>query len=241
MIDKSEAQKNDLQRENLKGKVKKIKEVYFDAFDSLGKVIKGRILGRTEILYNKNGFRIEDTYFNSKQNLKGILQEKIIYKYTDSGWTIDKKDFKLNGNLDEEIIDKFDNKGKQIEHNGNKIDSSWGSNFGNKYDDKGNVIELYHYQSDSSIWVNSTFKYDDKGNQIEGNYTNSDGSIQKYLYKYDELNNIIEEDTYGIDGKRYLTTDKYEYDSKGNWIKNVECAVWRNNDITITEREIIYY
>ena len=87
--------KNDLTEENLKGKVKSIKETTYEAVDKFGQIEKGDILvdssavytddGRFKI-YNEKGNKIEENWYDSD----GSLYEKHTYKYEydkNNNWT----------------------------------------------------------------------------------------------------------------------------------------------------------
>ena len=162
--------KNDLTEENLKGKVKSIKETTYEAVDKFGQIEKGDILvdssavytddGRFKI-YNEKGNKIEENYYNSN----GRLYSKTTYKY--------------------------DEKGNMIEDN--FYDSDDGSLIYKntyKYDKKGNKIEEYHYDEDGKFNYKYTYKYDEKGNIIEENHYDSNGRLDsKYTYEYDKNNN----------------------------------------------------
>ena len=86
---KQSEKKNDLTEENLKGKVKSIKETPYEAVDKFGQIEKGNVLyddGTSFTIYNEKGNIIEENYHNSN----GRLYEKHTYKYEydkNNNWT----------------------------------------------------------------------------------------------------------------------------------------------------------
>ncbi len=74
---------------------------------------------------------------------------------------------------------------------------------------------------------------------IEINRYNSDGSLDKYTNAYDEKGNMIEINRYKDGSILGPITFTYEFDTKGNWIQQVE--FFYGIPMSITEREYIYY
>ena len=212
--------KNDLTEENLKGKVKSIKETTYKAIEKFGQIEKGDVLvdssavytdyGRFKI-YNEKGNKIEENRYNSD----GSLYYKVTYKYDGKGNKIEVNHYDSNGSLILKYTYKYD-------ENGNKIEECW-------------------YNEDGSLIVKFTPKYDENGNMMEVNNYDSDGSLhKKFTYKYDEKGNKIEINNYNSDGRLdSKTTYKYEYDKNNNWTQRIEYKNTIPN--SITERIIEYY
>ena len=135
--------KNDLAELKLKGKVKSIREIPYEAVERFGEVVKGDALDRfgenLQITFNENGNEIEINSFNPD----GSLFSKYTYKYDDKGNQIEENSF----NSDENLVDKYTY----------------------KYDDKGNEIERNSFSSDGSLFLKYTYKYtyDQQGNWIQ--------------------------------------------------------------------------
>ena len=72
----------------------------------------------------------------------------------------------------------------------------------------------------------------ENGNQIEDNEYNSDGSLnQRKTYKYDEQGNIIEKNRYHSDDALYeRDTYNYKYDNMGNWIERESYGWYYSED-----------
>lgn len=211
--------KNDLQRENLKGKVKSVKQGFYEAFEKFGEIVKGEKTLEQDgfnysISYNEEGHRVEEVWYNGGN--RGV-KAKFMYKYNDSG-LVEKAD----------VVDGYTNE--------LFLQTTY------KYDEKGNQIEENWYKSnDGSLVYKILYKYDEKGNQIEKNEYNSDGSLDgKITYEYDSNNNLIQQRKYNSKGKLWKEyTYTYEFDTKKNWIKRIEYE--NNYPKYIFEREIEYY
>ena len=237
-------QKNDLTEEKLKGKVKSIREIPYEAVEKFGEVVKGDALGfgkNLQITFNEKGNKLEENWFNPD----GRLDFKWTYKYDDKGNKIELNSFNHDGSLDSKFTFKYDDKGNQIELNWFNPDGRLDFKWTYKYDDKGNQIEENGFNSDGRLSFKSTYKYDDKGNKIEQNSFNPDGSLgSKYTYKYDDKGNKIEENSFNPDGSLYYkATYKYTYDQQGNWTQQITYKVKNGVEkpSQIVERTIEYY
>ena len=215
-LEKKTEKKNDLTEENLKGKVKSIKETPYDAIEKFGQLEKGDVsysvfFPSSFTIYNEKGNKIEVNGYNPD----GSLYSKTTYKYDEKGNKIEQNKYNSNGSLDYKSTYKYDEKGSNIEEN--------------------------RYNSDGSLIVKYTYKYDEKGNIIEVNGNHPDGSfLSKSTFKYDKKGNKIEENiNYATDWLDSKSTYKYEYDKNNNWIQQVEYK--NNKPIQITERIIEYY
>mgnify|MGYP007006686315 CR=1 FL=1 len=192
-------QQNDLERANLKGKVKTLRQISYHTIDKFGEITKGAIDGP--------GILAPDEYYN-KYNVKGFIIERVERYFGDGD------------SLILEQIYKYDDKGNEIEINQSAPNGERGKETF-KYDDKGNPIELNTYYPIDSLEMSYryTYKYDDKDNIIEETiYTN--GSLEGRLvtYKYDDKDNLTEVSVYTIDGILHWE-NIFKYDDKGNEIE----------------------
>lgn len=129
-----------------------------------------------------------------------------------------------------------------------KYDPRYSYKFKYKYDEKGNLIEKVWYGNDGKLWLRYTYKY--KGNQKEEMVYAEDSSLnQKYLYTLDDKGNEIEEIVYEVrdNSIRDKYSYSYEFDAKGNWIKQTT-SKWVTKDgksrfepYSVTYRTITYY
>ena len=86
---KQSEKKNDLTKENLKGKVKSIKETTYEAVEKFGQIEK------SDVLYDRSYF----TIYNEKGNI------------------IEKNHYEFDGRLGYKVTYKYDKKGNKIEEN----------------------------------------------------------------------------------------------------------------------------
>ncbi|GEM50458.1 hypothetical protein EB1_02480 [Empedobacter brevis NBRC 14943 = ATCC 43319] len=86
------------------------------------------------------------------------------------------------------------------------------------------------------------YKNDAKGNPLEEVYTSKDNKqVNKYLRKFDDNNNIIEETTLDETGKiKNVSTIKYQYDEHKNWTKRTQYVKHFDQPISNTTRTIRY-
>jgi hypothetical protein len=233
----------------------------------LSRVFRGFIeyIGSNQRKYAENGNKIEENWYK----LDGSLDMKKTYKYAENGNKIEENWYKLDGSLDKKKTYKYAENGNRTEENSYEADGSLSYKYGDapktyKYDEKGNKIETNIYRSDGSFRHKDKYKYDEKGYKIERYYSNSDGrvvlvSTSKYdkkgnkiecngcgweaedeTYKYDEKGNIIEYK--GIFDNGFLLFKKsyeYEFDKRGNWIKQIEFL--DGIPTYILERQYEYY
>ncbi|MFJ1435169.1 hypothetical protein ACILFN_07460, partial [Capnocytophaga canimorsus] len=164
---------NDWKRDNLKGKVKSVRETPYYVVEKFGEIQKGRIKSFiTSYIYNEQGNLIEDNRYNSD----GSLSRKTACKYDTNGNRIEENWYNSDGSL------------------------SWKTAF--KYDTNGNLIEANSYNSDGSLSGKTACKYDTNGNLIEANGYNSDGSLYAtdiYTYEYDKYGNWVKRIMYNND------------------------------------------
>ncbi len=197
----------------------------------------GSLVSKDTSNYDDKGNRVEYRY---SQGNKAVL------KYDDKGNEIEESRYLSDSSY--KAISKYYDKGKKIELNCSQSYSNLIWKVISKYDDKGNRIEYSSFNSDGSQEQKRTFKYDDKGNKIEISSFVYDGNQQsqnyKRTYKYDDKGNEIEIEYntyYPEDSLVYKYTDKYKYDfdSKGNWIKKIK---FENEVPTLkVVREIEYF
>ena len=139
-LEKKSEKKNDLTEENLKGKVKSIKENTYEAVEKFGKIEKGNVFydgfsSPSTIIYNEKRDKIEQNNYNSDSR----LDSKTTYKYDEKGNNIEKNNYYSDGSLNYKTTYKYDEKG-------NKIEENW-------------------YDSDGSLYEKHTYKYEyDKNN-----------------------------------------------------------------------------
>ena len=100
---KQSEKKNDLTEENLKGKVKSIKETLYEAVDKFGQIEKGNWFNNYFTIYDKKGNIIEENDYDSD----GSLNSKTTYKYDEKGNKIEENDYDSDGRLDSKTTYKY--------------------------------------------------------------------------------------------------------------------------------------
>lgn len=103
-LEKKTEKKNDLTEENLKGKVKSIKETTYKAVDKFGQIEKGDVLNNYFNIYNEKGNKIEDNFYDSDGN----LSSKDTYEYDEKGNMIEENWYESDGSLYEKHTYKYE-------------------------------------------------------------------------------------------------------------------------------------
>lgn len=175
---------NDLEKKNLIGNVKSVKEFSFLAIEKFGEISKGE-RGRenywdknTHISFNEGGDEIEiSEYFYD-----GTFFIITVFSYNDKGNLIEKKSHL---------------KDKEFH-----IEESY------KYGIDGFLIQTNLYSNDGSQSGKLVYKNDKNGNVIEMNQLASDTSFSnlnlKFVYSYNKDGNKTEFKGYYADGREYI-------------------------------------
>lgn len=237
--------KNDLEKDGLKGKVKQV-NVYSNktfttkgassaskTYDDKGYLVKsssGYALALTDtFIYDAKGNLVEKKEYlknvTSLQYTKPVnLYRKFIYAYDEKSNRTEEVFYQYKNNFykDSTIIKstyKYDGEGNIIEKNIN--DSNIVQTY--KYDYKGNLLENYLYKPKNKLKLKRIFVYDTNGNQQELSVFTSSGKVKnKITYLYDDNGNKIEQKNHKP--KNWLSQERivkqtYKYDDKGNIIE----------------------
>lgn len=197
--------KNDLQKLNLRGKVKSMTEIEFNTIE---KDAKFNTIGELdEYRREEKGITIFDE--------KGNEIEKNLYSYN-----LKRFDFVSKSD--------YDGEGKKITWKSydNYGDFKYGDHFRYitkySYDVKGNQIEekkCKRYYNNNNPCIAERFYFDVDGNKIEGNKREGFVVLTDLLKNdYDEKGNKIEEKKFNTNGKLASVT-KYDYDTRRNLIE----------------------
>ncbi|MES2430185.1 MAG: hypothetical protein V4556_04555 [Bacteroidota bacterium] len=254
--------KNDLQLDELKGKVRSVKTVYHNAAEKFGEItatdLKERGIEFT--YYNEKGFRTalnsydaegnaEEKIFykyDEKNNLiekitsnaEGGLENKVVYKYDENGNLSEQNIYGPDGKLDKKIIAKNDKKGNALEEAFYKENGSVDKKIIYKNDNNGNPLDHIAYKPSGAVDYAYRSKYNGKG-QVTETIDSTQESVYKVQHKYDEAGLVTETNTFSNGEKDVFYKFKYEFDKNKNWKK----AIVFENEIPsgITERIIEYY
>lgn len=247
----SSKKENDWDKNDIKGKVKSITEISYEAKDRFGKIEKISRKRKYDFIYDYQkkydieGYMIENKEFNSD----GSLKSKIIYKYDDMGKLIEGNENNSDGSFLKCYINIYNDKGVIIETNYYNTIGNIETKYTYKYDKRGNKIETNEYNSDGNIETKYIYKYDDKGNKVEENKYNSDGILKtKYIFKYDNKGYLLEKNTFYSEGLETITKYDYQFDdirnkiiSKNYLYENYSYKVVDIFDKSGNEVETIFY
>lgn len=180
-----DTKRSDLEKMNLKGKVKSICDVVYDGKFMFGKINNGTKLGITkEFVFNSVGNKIIE-----KSSVLGTgLFRKDIFNYDSVGNKISMKILNSKGILYSTYTYKNNLSGKEIECN--KLDSSgrWVARYIPKYDKDGNLYKYIRYKADGSYVNEYIYKYDSDLNEIEWNCTGEGSWNNNKFIKYTYYN-----------------------------------------------------
>jgi len=171
--------KIDWEKDGLKGKIKQLKQNYYDASLEHNKIVQNKRNNGYNMnyfkQYNNKGNCIELSYHNANDS----LITKTLFDYNDKGCPIEERLYVPKGHLSSKSSFMFDDKGNLIGKNNYNTSRNLSKNTW-QYDDKGNIIEEKYYKENDVLDCIYKYKYDDKGNQIEKNVSCAD---TKKLFK----------------------------------------------------------
>ncbi|MDP1746497.1 MAG: hypothetical protein Q8L90_13030 [Bacteroidota bacterium] len=224
-------EKSDLAKMNLSGKVKSVKEFYFEVekkFDSLIK-LKTEIPSDSYTLFDNSGNIIKKYGSGGDDSIGGYYRQNdslklkhykgtykyltvITYYYDNIERLIEENYIDNCGNLTYQYSYKYDEKGNRTE----KLIKNYGFNYDHIHRAKAKP-ENGRY-GDNQKWI---YTYNNEGHQIESDKYFFDELDTKSIYKYDAYGNQIQEDCYYNRNKHVIRISN-KYDIKMNRIeKNV--------------------
>jgi hypothetical protein len=219
--------KTDLNRENLKGSVKKVIETGIYAEKDTQEI------NHIQTTYYSNKGQALGCTFASKYN--NLNPAHIDFEFDVKGNRVIEKRYNIKNELENKIAYFYDAAGNEIEsrfYNGDQLD-----NFEyNKYDANCNKTEYKSFYSDSGIWLWYTYVYENTA--IAKVIDNHDSSFTKF--KVDVFGNDTAVTDFNKNGN-VIKSRKYklEYDNKNNWIRK---TTYINDKLYwIDERIIEYY
>lgn len=202
-------EKNDLEKQGIKGKVKSLTISTFKAKLKIGKVRKGDLVERLDFKFDSAGNMVEEIQYSPN------LQFKMTFKYDTKNRPIEDCLYKADGGISERTIFKYDSEGYKIEEDHLGINNSLKFKGIFKNDSKGNLIEEDSYDSSGKMEYKSVIKWDDKGNPIENYHYKRDSLFEKITYGYDEKNQMTEKVYYDKNNK-ITRKGLFKYNTSGN-------------------------
>lgn len=254
------AQKSEIEKNKVNGKPTFIEESMQKASIRMQQITGYELQYHTKSVYNDNGNPISREYFNEDGNrvssesfsynednkisfsemksedesLKFYFQ----YEYTEDGYSITKSENDVN-------ILKIEYK---LDQNQNVIFEKETNLF-----EEGDLFTEKKYEYTNGFLTKTFIKYnngshtlsyknDAKGNPTEELYTDKNNKlIYRFVRKFDDNQNIVEETTYDSNGK--ITNSSqilYEYDEQKNWLKRTQYTAKIDQPISNTLRTIRY-
>lgn len=222
--------KSDAEDEGLKGKIKKIVEEREDIHE--GNVQKKEI---SHVYYfNQSGNFTQRDYYDSQGNPFQIT----VYGYIDGKRVSKSKTVRYEYDPPPMAAPKNNNNESQL-----KRDLRYDYGYEYQYSDG--------YLAEETLILNNGNKgmryvYNHKNNQIEKLVYTTDGELnQKYLSLLDDNGNEIEKITFDLSKAQYYGNRKYryeyEFDAKGNWIKQTGKKEVIENGVASYKIEYVKY
>jgi hypothetical protein len=183
--------KSDLVRQKLKGRVKTITELEYDAK-------KGDLRTKAVTNYSDSGNQIGFTTYSPD----GVLLSKAAFIY-DSGALKEENRYKADGSLMVKITRKYDEKGNIVEEQNFDGGGTMFLKVIPRYDPKGNRKVKDSYNEYGILFLKANYKFDEKGNEKEMKEYDSHHSLSfttTFSYdKFDSQGNWLERTTYKDD------------------------------------------
>lgn len=234
--------------DDLRGPVKKVKVTEWKLKVKFGKPEKEIFEIQDVYDYDKNGMRLKQTRENGTRKYLGTSQHT--YSYNDAG-KLSKIDRAHDGKHASTYKFIYDEKGRLKDKDVIRP-GTHSLKFRYRYDHAGNTTSITKYHEDGSYLAKREFTWNGKNQMIERvDFDLKEVPTESYKYDYDAKGNIYDEVNtsgryyfhrrYVYNGdnqkiKSVLSTDKtgdikvtandptYEYDDKGNLVKEIKYA-----------------
>lgn len=213
----------------------------------------GFLVGKEVHTHDANGNLIESVLSDPK----GVVMERRVYVY-DMGKLTQTVSYDGKGNVGLKQVNSYGENGRLREETYYDPKKAVGKTI-YKFDGKGNVSEVAFYLANGSKAVapigpclgahRVTYSYDEKGRPIKVAAYEPDGELKKsWQYSYNPRGQVTE-DIRESAWSRTTFVYTYEYDSYGNWIKQIATIndqsklsqMEPHGRKTIISREIAYY
>jgi len=234
---------NDRLRLGLVGNIRTLKEISYDAMDTLGTISPGK---RSRPSWKKDTYRVFNIDGNLIQEIQyktdGEVRNKIYNKFHSMENKVEEFTFKPDNILLYKRIAYYTQAGKPIEKFLYGADDSLLSKWIYKYNDQGYKIEENQYfPPNEKPSIRTLFKYNSKGNKVVEEMFNPEGGlIARWISKYNSKNLPAEESYFYSDGSLNSKENySYEFDKNGNWVRQIIKEGGTPRYIII--REIVYY
>lgn len=213
-------------------------------FDNAGRYTEYVELTKTGSLYYKIKYTYQTkekkatiSYFDKDEK----PTVKKLWSYNSKGQIIEMLDYTKDNKADWRYVYTYNTNGNRVMMESLRPDSTLYSKTTYRFDAKGNETG---YLLETPGYANSSrkYSYDEKGNKTEEIWLDGKNEVVfRFVRLYDANGNVTEELKYkGPDKQVDKTTWKFEYDTKGNWIKRTQYTS-DGVEFDIAERTITYY
>ncbi|MBK6344552.1 MAG: hypothetical protein IPF68_01240 [Bacteroidales bacterium] len=231
------AQKTDLKKLNLSGKISSINEKTYQPIISEDVISKGRMVQWHRNVFNSMGNKVEDLKFRADSS----IDKKYVYSYTNEGFRKDLCIYSGDNLLTLKIEYKYDSEGRLLKDVSFNDKGQIEKEIAYLYGKDDFLTEVNILNPNGELQKKVRYVYSSSGFMAESNQYKANGELERRItYLQDLKGNNIEEKTYSFEG--ILLTSvlyKYEYDVWGNWIKKTSFS--NEKPVSITERKIIYF
>ncbi|MBQ9311927.1 MAG: hypothetical protein IJ213_02660 [Bacteroidales bacterium] len=259
-------EKTDVENAGLKGNVKSVREISYEAFGNADTLVKGDIISTNDskncfISYNRNGYITNVTEYDEYNEKNSTW----LYRYDKKGERILNSVFLSPNN---EVIDSISyiyGKYRQAKEYVRYSEGEVVKKFQRTFDKKGNITSEKILTSDNSIERISKFLYSNDLLKEVQVLDDNNNILSECYYTYDNKKNMSSMTLFGGD-KKYISKGKYLYnkegfiscevisrpgytdlnlnyiyttDAKGNWVQRIMLS--DNEAYKITTRQIEYY
>jgi hypothetical protein len=232
------AKPSDLVADNYKGKIRQVRQTYFEMTQKNGKDTIGQ------------EYQTVDYNFLRNYNDAGNMTAEVIYsrgttmlshatnKYDAAGNKIEEMAYTEEDALDYKLVRKYSNKGFLME---TKKYTEDGDAYSDKWiyepDPVGKPVKVTWYDGDDNILESTTYTYDGYGNCIQEDGVDGKGkALRKVMCTYDGRHLKTAMDIYGPDGI-VMTKTKYTYEFRG---KLSQEQVFDNNGKLVEKNQFAY-
>jgi hypothetical protein len=221
-----------ISEDNLKGKVKIIKEECYEAEDLFGDINQGNLLWEKEFEFNLMG-KITSEKSHYTQNRKWDPVDKTsscIFEYNDSNNLISETFYEEN-KLSSKYIYKYNDIGLKSEWSqySNTGSLKWKTTY--EYNAKHKIIRETSYTGNGILEDEVTYIYDQKGNNVQRNNLAMSSGKSKDIMKYNLKYKVVEEKNFYTSYCEFCRLEHhrtYDYDLKGNIIEITDYNIENN-------------
>jgi hypothetical protein len=222
-------------KKNLKGNIKNIKDIIFEAVRDGDSIIKTEKIISQDIFFNKKGYNTEIiSYMSDSIHSKNVFQydwlngDVVDVYYDGSNDVLVKTVWKYNkaGNpLCLTIYDTNEEKVGEGQY---------------EYNAQGLLQKFKSFGDFDEMYKDESYFYDENKLLISTLKTNLNGEVFKHYFKYDSMLNPILVEIYNKNSILVETVEyTYKYDTIGNWIERIEKK--NGEPFEYVTREITYY